>query len=283
MSERGRSTAYGVPDWATYARTVKCPMCDYNLRGLVEPRCPECGHCFAWSQVTRGHGGRHPYLFEHAAHRPVTAFFRTILAQWNPEAFWTTLRPTHRVNGGRLMLYSEACAAFAMLPVLTLLVVSGSDWDKEARILVDSLVPFPMAFDGIVLQTSLFLALMPLVSGLTLQVFQASMRSARVLPVHAWRCGAYAGDVVVWAAVWQAVVVLICGKAPTKSEMDWAMTLLLLGVGFALLVNGWRLCVAYRKYMRFPDALSTVVASELVLALMYLAVVLRYVATAWLT
>ncbi len=29
----------------------RCPNCDYDLRGLVEPRCPECGQAFTSREV----------------------------------------------------------------------------------------------------------------------------------------------------------------------------------------------------------------------------------------
>jgi hypothetical protein len=30
-------------------RDVECPLCQYNLRGLTVPRCPECGHALCLS------------------------------------------------------------------------------------------------------------------------------------------------------------------------------------------------------------------------------------------
>lgn len=30
---------------------LPCPECEYNLRGLTMPRCPECGHRFAWTDL----------------------------------------------------------------------------------------------------------------------------------------------------------------------------------------------------------------------------------------
>ncbi len=32
---------------------VPCPKCEYNLRGLTVPRCPECGEEFDWEEITR--------------------------------------------------------------------------------------------------------------------------------------------------------------------------------------------------------------------------------------
>jgi len=33
----------GRPDWDALAFELTCPRCDYNLRMLETPRCPECG------------------------------------------------------------------------------------------------------------------------------------------------------------------------------------------------------------------------------------------------
>jgi hypothetical protein len=35
-------------------RDVHCPRCGYNLRGLTEPRCPECGFEFDFAQLRTG-------------------------------------------------------------------------------------------------------------------------------------------------------------------------------------------------------------------------------------
>ena len=38
-------------DWSTITATVECPLCLYNLRGLTEPGCPECGERFALDEL----------------------------------------------------------------------------------------------------------------------------------------------------------------------------------------------------------------------------------------
>jgi hypothetical protein len=40
----GRLTAHGMP-------LIACPLCGYNLAGLTEARCPECGGSFTLEQV----------------------------------------------------------------------------------------------------------------------------------------------------------------------------------------------------------------------------------------
>ena len=39
------------PDWASISHDVLCPLCEYNLRGLRDARCPECGYRFIWMEV----------------------------------------------------------------------------------------------------------------------------------------------------------------------------------------------------------------------------------------
>ncbi len=66
---------------------LRCPRCAYNLTGLAEPRCPECGAAFDWARV-RAAAGRGPAIaFERApGWRKMPAFFVTaatvILTPW---------------------------------------------------------------------------------------------------------------------------------------------------------------------------------------------------------
>jgi len=161
--------------------------------------------------------------------------------------------------------------------------LSGADWLTELRGLASGFRPFPMRFDQLVLQMSLFMALMPVASALTLQIFRQSMRKARVNPVHAWRCGINAGDVIVWNGIWQTAMVLMFGASPIPSEMDLAMAFMTGGIAIVFFFNTWRLCLAYRRYMQFRDAVETILASELILLLLFLAVPLRYIATTLLS
>ena len=41
------------PDWDSIPDEILCPLCEYNLRGIPEPRCPECGFKFEWDEVLR--------------------------------------------------------------------------------------------------------------------------------------------------------------------------------------------------------------------------------------
>ncbi len=60
-----------------------CPRCAYNLTGLPEPRCPECGSQFSWSQIQR-HSRR--VFYDQArlrfADQDATAGLWFVLAAW---------------------------------------------------------------------------------------------------------------------------------------------------------------------------------------------------------
>ena len=111
-----------APDWSQVSRDVICPLCDYNLRGLADNRCPECGYVFDWGEVLHPEIVRHPYLFEHNSRRSIRSFFATLIGGMRPRRFWRSLRATHRPVLTRLLLYAFLCAAMVLtLPGATFL------------------------------------------------------------------------------------------------------------------------------------------------------------------
>lgn len=66
---------------------LRCPVCEYNLTGLSEPRCPECGTGFTWDDVRLAAANRPTIVFEQVrGWRKAPAFFATwamvLLAPW---------------------------------------------------------------------------------------------------------------------------------------------------------------------------------------------------------
>ncbi len=95
---------------------VLCPLCEYNLRGLAEPRCPECGHRSTWEEL-RNRPPLHPYLFEHHPKRNVGSFVRTVFGSLRPIKFWRSVSPTMKLRPGRLALFALLVTLIAMLTV----------------------------------------------------------------------------------------------------------------------------------------------------------------------
>src|SRR4051812_46042283 len=95
----------GLPDWDAVGQDLACPLCDYNLRGLQEPRCPECGHRFDWQDLTDPRRRKHPWLFEHHRDRNLWSFWKTVRGGLRPLRFWTLLSPAQPSRPRRLILY----------------------------------------------------------------------------------------------------------------------------------------------------------------------------------
>src|SRR5689334_19280249 len=83
-----------APDWDAIPEEGGCPLCEYILRGLSEPRCPECVYRFIWPELFDPALKAHPYLFEHNLRRPVRSFVRTMVGGLRPQKLWSSLRPT---------------------------------------------------------------------------------------------------------------------------------------------------------------------------------------------
>src|SRR5437763_13596735 len=100
------ATATSAPDWSALTDEVHCPLCEYNLRGLVEPRCTECGYRFAWPELLDNRGRWHPFLFEHHSDRNLKSLLKTFIAGWMPRRFWSTLTARHQIKPNRLRTYA---------------------------------------------------------------------------------------------------------------------------------------------------------------------------------
>ena len=218
-----------------------CPLCGYDLRGLAEPRCPECGYRFAWADLTDPARRRHPFLFEHHPERSAWSFARTLLGGLRPARFWSSIHPAQRSRVGRMALYCVGCnlvfllayAAHAGLWIAQSRAAEraslanwaavhyppGSDERDAAARRHGSFDAFLQAVardtrqswaDGGWWATRLTAACVawPWVALLTLlALFRFSMRRARVRPVHVTRCVVYSCDATLWVGVVVALAV----------------------------------------------------------------------------
>jgi hypothetical protein len=228
---------------------IRCPICDYDLRGLVEPRCPECGYRFTWEELTDPTRGPHPFLFEHHPERNAWSFRRTLVAGLRPATFWPTLFPAQRSRPLRLAAY-YGIAVFVWLLLVAAQAVrstiaASNQAASERRAMVAHFPTYPQFYqqamiarygsfeafnewrsprfphasywfrlrnDHLVRNTILFSLpwlAWPWLTLAVLLMFQASMRRSRVRFIHVLRCVIYAGDVAVWAAVVMLGLILI--------------------------------------------------------------------------
>jgi hypothetical protein len=93
------------PDWSSIAEEILCPLCEYDLQGLAEPRCPECGYTFEWQDLFDPSRRLHRYVFEHHPEKSVRSFWKTTAVILRPRRFWRSLQPVQPSNPRRLVLY----------------------------------------------------------------------------------------------------------------------------------------------------------------------------------
>lgn len=286
-----------APDWETITREVKCPLCGYNLRGLSEPRCPECGCQFQWPSVLDPDKDRHPYLFEHHPKRSIRSFFQTLFHQLKPSKFWRKLEPSHRPQAGRIVLYWFLCSLAILLPVIVgfvEVVRYHSQWGSPPldQVLRNLWRDFSGSEARVVASGIAMLALFPWFNFLALMIFQQSMRRSHIRPVHVLRCAIYCGDVIVWYAIGTAIAFAGMDFVFERRSLRNPITSLFLGEGsivtlmaFGLvamiLLNGIRLFIAYRRYMKFDHAMAAVMASQLIVVLAVMAL-LAYGSAYWI-
>jgi hypothetical protein len=119
MSQDESSSTAIPSEPRTVSQDIACPMCGYNLRGLVEPRCPECGYPFDWQELIDAELRTHPFLFEHHPEGNTWSAVRTLIAGVRFARFWQSVKAGHRIVVPRLLLY-----LFMMVGVPALLLVS---------------------------------------------------------------------------------------------------------------------------------------------------------------
>jgi hypothetical protein len=287
------------PDWETIEHTVECPLCRYNLRGLSEPRCPECGFTFEWREILDITRRKHPYLFEHHPDRNAWSFYKTLIGGLNPWRFWSTLHPAQAADERRLMAYRWIAKGFSGVPLiitgLWLLMMSMSwpvnDWPRqsvfylidvfgrEATLVSELVRPFLHArlYIFILLLTLSLLAL-PEMSTVALLIYRSSMRQAKIEKHHVDRCVAYSYDVVVWLVLGMLMLgiwVLLFLRITSWQAwlLSWCLLLLLPGVWLLMTI---RLALAYRYYLRMRHAVLAVAAGQVIVALV-IATVLMFV------
>jgi hypothetical protein len=291
------------------ADSLLCPLCDYDLRGQVEPLCPECGYTFQWEDLRDPSRRKHKYLFEHHPEQNVRSFLRTLLGGLRPRKFWGGLLPSQPSRPRRLRIYAFMICLSILLPsiafTLGLLHAEWSVMAENRRVLItrmntartgfapnptltpryiDHYAPAPtlavvmsqsqseQAFKGS-MQAHAFMLLWPVLSLVSLMIFQVSMRRARVRPIHFARCVVYCADVFLWgnALIAASVVALpirrmLLGKPHSFPRSDYNIAATFI-TGAVLLIFMYRLIIAFKKYLRFDHPISTILATQFIVLL----------------
>ena len=303
----GPAAAPPVIDTPAGRDALSCPLCGYSLRGLAQvdaPQCPECGYQFAWPELLRARQHRHRYLFEHHPDRNVWSLFGTLGGGLVPRRFWSSLNAGHEIRPGRLLLFWMIVAAVVLLSGFGgTYVVNGIRLYRQnlARSAIFqggwtvAMPPEPAFFrgvwsmtvedDGIELYLLAATLAWPWATLAALMVFQASMRRARVRPGHVLRCAIYAGDVFLWWGPVLVVLGVLRWLEVVGGGRFWDRTVMLQQTTACFMVvagvAAYRLGVAYRSYLRFDRPWLTVLASQVVVFLLFATVLSLFYRDLW--
>ncbi len=300
------------PDWNDRKDELHCPMCEYNLHGLIEPRCPECGYRFTWAEMLDARVRLHPYLFEHHPESNFRSFWRTARGGFRPAKFWSTLHAGMPSRPRRLLLYWCLAMLLASLLIVGLYIGTSIETHRNMEAIrafysrnvkptlnspysqawLDRVAPVPTlprllkgAFVDrdfrAVLALTIIGMLWPWFTFLALMIFRISMRRARIQSIHVLRCVLYSFDVGLWlgpillvtsvaGAIWMNMRTPTAVNYPfwwnyIPSIPDQAHLLTALVLGIA----AWRLAVAYKRYLKFDHSFAAVLASQVILFLLF--------------
>jgi hypothetical protein len=123
---------------------LACPLCGYNLRGLTDPRCPECGFAFTWAELRDAKRDQHPWLCEHAtAGRRARAFMSTWLRTCRPRRFWREVTPANPVRRRALVRYWIVAVLLMTGVIVGPLLVQGGRLAIDVRRMRANYKPVP--------------------------------------------------------------------------------------------------------------------------------------------
>jgi hypothetical protein len=302
-----------TPDWETLKEDLKCPLCDYNLRGLTEPRCPECGFQFTWQELFDAERDRHQYLFEDHPKRNIWSFWKTFWNDCRPRRFWRELSPAHAVRIKRLLIYWLLANGILLLSAVNPFIQSGREIIRQNTSMSRFFMPVPgssnyqyasgMAPGGAfiytqisasqyrlnvrtrpwdfvkavwaaarqdfsIIQSMIVILVWPWATLLSLLIFQASMRRAKIKTSHVLRCAIYGCD---FCLLLTALLTLLSFWWRWDVKSVAYMVLLPCSI-----LATYRLTFAYKRYLRFSHPFLTVLASQIVVFLVIFDVMVNW-------
>jgi hypothetical protein len=277
-------TQFAQPNWADITDDLCCPLCDYNLRGLTHPQCPECGYRFEWPELLDPTRRAHPYLFEHHPARNFWSLKQTLIGGLHPAVFWRNVHPTQPSRPRRIRLYAILTSAPLLITWIGYAIAMTSlefaryfQWMRGANTQgiphfslrrAEVIFSYAMRSDAL-LGWGLACVLWPWLTLAGLMIFRWSMKRANVKRVHVFRCVVYSADLSLF--VWPIFVWLMSESFELDPFLGlWPSTIARIWASVAvvwLVLFSYRLICAYRFYLRFDHVVATVLAVQAITAL----------------
>ncbi len=218
----------------------------------------------------------------------------TAIAGFRPRRFWTQLQSVHAISVSRIISYWTLSMSLALSTlagaVLTLLgrlhIAHRVVLRPTARVRA---VPHNLFYYGPFISARWYRIALPFSESLvalelvwpwltlaSLMIFQISMRRKGIKNVHLLRCVLYSADTALWmnlgllaTAGIDLIYALATHDLSTLARLQSSEARMFLTWCILLLwaITCYRLCVAYKKYLRFDHVLATIIASQIIVAL----------------
>jgi len=273
---------------------LHCPLCGYSLHGLPDPRCPECGYAFTWAGLRAEMRRRESWFFEHAGTN--RSFWQTRWRSLRPRKFWGELKPAWSIETDRLHFYLITTFGltigifigfYLLLPVSVLTIRNiilvwqgrGSVAILATPSVFNEVLPpefFRLAFASLGLSLMAMACLThPFWLILSWSTVQRAIRPRQLL-----RATAYILDPLPWmmtggiawltvvasAGWWQDFLGLSFFLGQHDALAEHALLLTALGI----VIVGYRIAVASRKYLHLPHAAGIGLAYVLIVGLTWM-------------
>ena len=271
------------PDWATFETELTCPLCEYNLRGLTDSRCPECGFFFAWKELIEATKIRHRYLFEYGERRNLKTFWKTYWNTCRPRKFWRELSPAQPVVLKRLLGYwlITCCLLGIFLfgsQAVEIVKKAQSNAAMRANYPASGMTypPANVAYPGplqagfwrdiwhqgsrfstLCIAWGVIFFLWPWSTFLALLIFRYSLRQAKIRTVHLIRAILYCLDFGVLMAL---LIVAVFAIEPNVGSGFLA----LLGALVCAGITSYRLTISFSRYLRVHLPFATAFVTQLI-------------------
>lgn len=268
------------PRWDAVTFEVLCPRCDYNLRLLTQPRCPECGLELEWRKVLDDSARQSRFLFEHHwRRRPFWSYLKTFAAGLRPKKFWQSVSIHDHIHARplwcllltspvvfALVLWSLASACAGVLePLVGQPGIAGTSALQEFAMACRSLSDVSGNWEPhVFLPALLFVSL--LVALATVCSLRQTLGRCRVRTVQVIRVFGYAAAPMFTALAILVIALVLATVALPLDDIPLALQLpFALGV-YALfpLTMACFLMAGLKHYLRLPHPRALAVTATVV-------------------
>ena len=275
---------------------IPCPLCGYNLRGLTEARCPECGARYEWWELREARDTAPIYEYRGTVGSLLGTLFKTL----SPSFFWRTLKPTMLPQVNRLIEYAVVLLFAFVLAGLLLTVfnevlrwMAWRDMGAGWRVVDTSFLGFIQSRDYLgsylsdtdALRYAIFTILsMPIVLFmLFVSLCLGTLQKAKLRSEHIARVALYSSTPLLLGGFLSMLPVyvndaedygswymLLIGEFPRRWNPVLALPILFAGILGTTLTLG----IACRRYLQVRHAWGVALASGVVLSLVLSALVI---------